>query len=856
MLLPQHNRLIRASAISDEVRDARGYWSATSESELVPLGFSKYQRHVPSLVVPVRTTDGRVAFNQIRPDEPRKDYRSGKIIKYDTPPGSRMVLDVPPTIRHLLTDPLVPLVITEGARKADAAASVGLCGVALLGVNSWRGTNAKNGKAALPDWNDVALNGREVYIAFDSDVTTKSEVQRALDELKSYLTLKQSKVSVIQLPAGPNGGKVGLDDYLAAGHTAEELLALTVSRDPMPGRRSRTQSWELVRLATHAFRLGQSDRGEPFAVLKAGPNVALTLRGKGGSLRADLARRYAREFDQVPSQQAMADALAVLEGMAIQQPRESLYLRIARHGQAIVLDMGDETGRSIEITPGGWRIVDRSPVIFRRSSLTSAMPEPARPGSGDVMRLRRLLNVSDRSWPLVVGYLVAAFFPDMPHPILFFRGEQGSGKTIAARVISRLVDPSPVPVRAVPKSPDDWAVAAAGSWLIALDNLSSIPEWLSDALCRAATGDGWTKRTLYTDDGVIALDIQNTIVLTAIEVGALRGDLGERVLPIELEPIADADRQLDKELTAFENDERPVILGGLLDLVGKVLLATAPRPERLPRMADFALLLHQMDEVLGTDAFYRYVGLTDAMAAEVVAGDEVAQALIEFVSQIPLQSWAGTASQLLQAITPLRPSKFWPVLPHQLTGRLRRLGPSLLKLGVAVKFDRSRDRRTIHIEYVGPHDAPRDARDREDGHRERHEYGFATPGRDAPGAGDAVQTDSSVEEQEITLVQTAIVPLRSTGDERTANAASRSSLVSEAAPTAAVPYRLGAPRGTQIRISRLSEARAWKLTLLNGAPLNVGLFADRDSAQKYAEARSWRVVDGLLEGGSEDNGRG
>src|SRR5262249_52271752 len=159
-------------------------FTATRKAELKRLGFADYQQNVPALVVPVYGVRGEIVTYQIRPDTPRiikgKNGKPSKALKYDTVADSRIRLDVPPTIRGQLGNPSVPLFITEGARKADSAVSKGLCCVALLGVWNWRGTNDDGGKVALEDWESVALNGRKVYIAFDSDVTEKRSVHLAL----------------------------------------------------------------------------------------------------------------------------------------------------------------------------------------------------------------------------------------------------------------------------------------------------------------------------------------------------------------------------------------------------------------------------------------------------------------------------------------------------------------------------------------------------------------------------------------------------------------------------------------------------------------------------------------------------
>ena len=226
-ILPDHLALITGSGIAPEVARARGYRSITKRSDLRRLGFGDNQCRVPALLIPIHGVGGDVVTYQIRPDDPR--MRLGKAIKYETPAGTRMVLDLPPPARLWLADPANPLFITEGARKADAAVSRNLCCVALLGVWNWRGTNDQGGKVALPDWECIALNGRDVYIVFDSDVMEKPEVHAALDRLTGFLRNRKACVRVIYLPPGEAGKKIGLDDYLV-NHSVPELLGLATDK--------------------------------------------------------------------------------------------------------------------------------------------------------------------------------------------------------------------------------------------------------------------------------------------------------------------------------------------------------------------------------------------------------------------------------------------------------------------------------------------------------------------------------------------------------------------------------------------------------------------------------------------------
>jgi hypothetical protein len=223
-LLLQHAKLLADSAISVEVAQARKYTSVERKARLEQYGFSRSQRLVPTLLIPIYDAFGEHALYQHRPDEPR--IRDGKRLKYETCFGSKLVVDVPPLVRGDLRNPKLPLVITEGSRKADAGVSAGLCCISLLGVWGWRGTNDQGGKTALAEWEAIALNGRVVYLCFDSDVIRKREVFEALRRLKGFVENRGAEVWVTYLPSAEGGTKVGLDDFLASGHTPDELLAL------------------------------------------------------------------------------------------------------------------------------------------------------------------------------------------------------------------------------------------------------------------------------------------------------------------------------------------------------------------------------------------------------------------------------------------------------------------------------------------------------------------------------------------------------------------------------------------------------------------------------------------------------
>lgn len=446
----------------------------------------------------------------------------------------------------------------------------------------------------------------------------------------------------------------------------------------------------VVRLAIDRYRFGRTKTGEVFAVSKSGPMIARTLRGSADALRGELARCFYETHRKVPSSASLADALKVLEGMASDAAPEETYIRVGPHEGGIVLDLGDSTGRAVVITAVGWTVVPQSPILFRRTELIGLMPEPThKPGIDGIQALRSLLNVSDESWPSVLAFIVAAFLPMIEHPVLMLGGEQSTGKSTAAEIIGGLIDPSPCPLTTPPRDVDSWAIVAAAGWVRTLDNVSRIPEWLSDALCRVVTGDALLRRTLFTDGGVSIVEFRRVVIITSIDVDVLRGDLGSRCLVVELEPIA---KRLPKsELSSQYEELRLAIVAALLDLVVGVLrLWNSIHIDDGPRLLDFAKVCIALDEILGIEAFDAYCAQVGHIAEDVVEGDSVALAIANLVERCP-SGWTGTATQLLEAIKPPgQVPKDWPTSGKMLSGRIKRATPALKAIGIEV--DRFKDK--------------------------------------------------------------------------------------------------------------------------------------------------------------------
>lgn len=483
--------------------------------------------------------------------------------------------------------------------------------------------------------------------------------------------------------------------------TADDLVAQHAPDAPEEPKKS--TATRLVEMAEADYDLGCTEDGEAYGVPKVAPYIVRTLRGGRQSLRAELAHAYFAKFGAAPSQSALADAITVCEGKAQQEEPDTLHLRVARHGRDLVLDLGDATGGAVVINPTGWRVTENPPVMFRRTALTGALPRPIGGASLEGV-LWPAFNVAARYRPLVAAVLVAALLPDLPHPIVLLTGEQGTAKSTTTARLGSILDPSPAQVRKAPRDVESWTTAAAGSWIVSLDNLSDISEWLSDALCRASTGDGDVRRRLYSDGDLHVVAFRRCVFVNGIDVGALRGDLADRTVHLQLERIPDSRRREDRVLAEEWAQAHPRVLGAVLDLAVQVLgVLPTTVVESPPRMADFARVLAAVDTVLGTDGLETYRSLGRDLAEDAAGSDPVLAALGLAVRR----EWVGTAGELLPllrvAASPVddhgrpiegwRPPKGWPAQARALTALLKRRAPTLRLLGWTVEeADRSASR--------------------------------------------------------------------------------------------------------------------------------------------------------------------
>jgi hypothetical protein len=237
----------------------------------------------------------------------------------------------------------------------------------------------------------------------------------------------------------------------------------------------------------------------------------------------------------------------------------------------------------------------------------------------------------------------------------------------------QLLDPTPVPLRKAPRDAETWITSASSSWLVRVDNLSGIPDWLSDTLCRAVTGDGDMRRKVYTDCDLAVFAFRRCVILSSIDLGALRGDLASRLLVIDLDRISDRARRREEQLTREWEQAQPRILGALLDFAAGVAgVLPSVRLETVPRMADLAQILAAVDQLMGTDGYVRYVGRGVRLTEESLQADPFVMALALVLAGERTATSAELLAEAARVYEGQHPPKGWPDSSRAVTALLKR----------------------------------------------------------------------------------------------------------------------------------------------------------------------------------------
>jgi hypothetical protein len=394
--------------------------------------------------------------------------------------------------------------------------------------------------------------------------------------------------------------------------------------------------------------------------------------------------------DTVKTAVDMLASLAEFDG----EERE-VFSRVGKSGDRYYLDLGTPDWSAIEYSADGWQVVAAPPIRFERARKGCPLPMPM--SGGDLLELFGFINAEDEDHPLLTGFLMKCLIPDGTEPILILHGEQGSGKSSAAEVLKRMVDPS---IPNMLKSVADVrtvAIYAQKTRVLLYDNLSYISSETSDLMCSMATGGGHVERALYTNDELTEWTFKRPQILTGIDEIASRGDLLDRSIMVELSPILGGHYRAESDYWEDFTVAHPRLLGALLDAVCIALAGRRQTPKPIgSRMVEFAHLSTAVDVHLGygEGAFLKRLLENKEHGHEVaIESSKVAIAIGRLVDESPGQKWTGGLTDLLMELTKRVDEesrrKNWPTSTRQLGREIARVSPNLRGLGIKVDRGRS-----------------------------------------------------------------------------------------------------------------------------------------------------------------------
>ncbi len=414
-----------------------------------------------------------------------------------------------------------------------------------------------------------------------------------------------------------------------------------------------------------------------------------TLALPSSAFRAVVRSRAFAVDRDLPARHVLDGVVDVLSAhaRALEMP---VYVRVGGHAGSVYVDLGDQTWRAIEIDADGYRIVESPPIYFKRPDGIRALPEPQ--SGGSLYDLLPLVTVDPDDFDLLIVFLLGTFMPDGPFPVLNLSGDAGSGKTSLSRMVRELVDPNGAALRSEPREPRDIQIAASNSWLVALDNLSSMPKAVADSICRVTSGVGASYHKNYTDGEEVLFDACRPVLVNGIDDLDNRHDLRDRMLSVRCLPIPDQQRRREADILDKFRAMRPTLLGALCEATCHALAnsdAVAASHPALPRLADLAVHAEAAREALGWEEGKAIALLTDhgvAARQRFLAAAPIAQAVVALAQAGgQFAPWTGTASELEQE---LRQRGAKPPGAATLSKELNRLAPTLRDAGVTIERDR------------------------------------------------------------------------------------------------------------------------------------------------------------------------
>lgn len=422
-----------------------------------------------------------------------------------------------------------------------------------------------------------------------------------------------------------------------------------------------------------------------------------------------ISNEYWKLYGHVPNNEALNSALNTIEGKACFEGSEyKLENRIAFKDNELYYDLGNWT--AVRVNKEGWNILSEPPILFRSYNHQKRQIEPDSNVLGDELSTLEdfmiLVNIKDPAQKLLfLVSLHCMFLPHIPRPIIVLHGDQGTAKTTTSTIIKELVDPSNLKNLRIGHSYAEFIQQSSHHYLLPLDNLTTLPGWMSDALCRLVTGEGFSKRELYTDDDDMIYSMRRCIILNGINLVPSKPDLLDRSLIFELDAISKNDRIDEKSFWEEFNEIKPRVLGAIFSNLSKAInIHPKINLRSKPRMADFARWGAAIAEVLGhtshqfIDAYEKNISIQNTEALE---ASPIAKVVFNFMET--QSEWSGSATDLYEKLDHIAESlnvdkrnNRYPNDPNWLWRRLKEVKPNLAAQGIMIeKDDRDRSRGRI-----------------------------------------------------------------------------------------------------------------------------------------------------------------
>lgn len=377
-----------------------------------------------------------------------------------------------------------------------------------------------------------------------------------------------------------------------------------------------------------------------------------------------------------------------------------LYNRFAWLEDRLLIDMNNETWDAIEVSSDGWKIVRPEHPVFRRFHHQLPVVMPNR--DGDVRKILKYLAITDKgAQSLILVWLCTCMFENIPRPGIILHGSHGGSKTSASIFLRKVVDPSTISTASLSRSHDEFIQLMDHHAVVCLDNLSSLPGWASDDLCRAVTGAGHTKRGLYSNDDDFTYHFRRVFILNGISIPSAAPDLLDRSILIQLTRIETQNRKTEKNLNKDFQSDLPDILGGILDVMVSVIARRDEKLEEYPRLADWYGLAVIASETLGIKAEFQKACFRSEKDQHIVILESHIESQILLTFMENRHSWEGPTGKLYDELTELagdsKGKNLWPKNCSAWSKNLKKLYYNFGEMGFVIKDKTDGISRTISI---------------------------------------------------------------------------------------------------------------------------------------------------------------